>query len=118
MFSARNTGDVWPLSYAGLLGFLRRVGSRVKRILFPRHYDIAARVAMRADRRYISAAGEEREFSRRFFFSAKAFFSRDEGTRRDFALYKGNPSIASRIRTYVRTKEVRCSRMKALRKYC
>jgi len=58
MLSAWNTGDVWPLDCAELLGFLRRVGSRVKRILFPRHYVIAARAA--ADRRYISAVGEER----------------------------------------------------------
>lgn len=72
MLSARNTGDVWPLGYAELLGFLRRVGSRVKRILFPRHYVIAARVAAG---HYIGAVREERELPSSFFLlGEKAFF--------------------------------------------
>lgn len=49
----------------------------------------------RADRRYIGAVGEERELllsSKRFFFlGEKAFFAvSTEGTRRDFAPYKGS----------------------------
>lgn len=107
MLSARNTGDVWPRGYAGLLGFLRRVGSRVKRILFSRHYVIAARMAVRADERYIGAVGEKRELSvlqTIFFPRRKSFLSRlDENTRRDFAPTKGALGTLG-IRTYVRTK--------------
>ena len=114
MFSARNTGDVWPLSYAGLLGFLRRVGSRVKRILFPRHYVIAARVAVQADRRYISAVGEEREFSfsRRFFsrqkLSSLVTRARDEISR----FTKGALRSLRELGLMSFERKVRCSRKK------
>lgn len=96
MLSARNT--YWGcLAARGLHGFLRRVGSRVKRILFLRHYVIAARVAAGRQTLY-RRRGREAEsfvFQQTFFQRERKSFSsrRGESTWRDFVLYKGN-SIA------------------------
>lgn len=125
MLSARNTEDVWPLGYAKIFGFLRRVGSRVKRILFPRHYVIAARVGG-GPTGVISAPWERNESSRPpddfFFLGEKAFFpvstrARDEISR----LMKRIRSPGIGIRTYVRTKARRTltrGSWKILRGYC
>lgn len=109
MLSARNTywGCLGPPPSpprGGLLGFLRRVGSRVKRILFLCHYVIAARVAAGRQTLYRRRGREAESFvfqhasssSSSFFFYREcegAFRSvarRDEISR---AFYKGN-SIA------------------------